>query len=103
MLKIERQVVLEAHCVCDHACLCIGSTRKECFAKAAELGWQIKIHRKGEPTVICPECINRALSEKSQRKDAKTALRKARDAAVAKCNDELAKMNGCAAVVEEEA
>lgn len=89
-VKIERAVTVAVECDCGEFLKAIKLTRNECFADLKRCGWQIAIHRKGEPTVLCPACVDKAEQDKAALKAAEAALRKARDDAIQNCTAELA-------------
>ncbi len=91
-VRIARVVEVNVTCACGSQGSERGITRKACFDTLKERVWNIKLRRKGDPTVVCPACVNVAIVVKLERKAAAAAIRSKRDAAIDESRAEMKKL-----------
>ena len=101
-VRIERRVWMQLVCACGEIVYNYKPTRKECLADFAGLGWEVKLHRKGESTAACPRCVDSAADEKEQRKAALAAIRSKKKAALAKYKADMAELRDPDGAVQEQ-
>ena len=91
-VRISKLVEVNVICECGASNEVLFVTRKECFAALKAQGWEIKLRRKHDPTVVCPNCGMAAREAKAERKSAFAAIRAEREAAIDKSRAAMKKL-----------
>ncbi len=87
---IKRAVLVELVCDCGETFACFEPTQRVGLGNADAEGWQIAIHRKGESTVVCPECAERAEKERVRRIAGRILAKQKKVNALAEYQQEMA-------------
>ncbi len=91
-VTFEQFVQVKGECACGNLVSASLPTRKEGLASLKILGWQIKLHRKGESTALCPECAERAEKERVRRIAGRILAKQKKVNALAEYQQEMAAM-----------